>query len=292
MDSQDSGWRGKFAGFALGLSIFAVLWFAVAALGTKFGVWDYGFGLGKMMGNVTAGYGRFVIGAAALASITAIVVSLIAAPRKRALMLSLGALLIIALVGFRWMGFQLNALRLPPIHEAQTDWSMPIQPSQALLDVRTAAKASNAVEDAPTVPQAPGIEKNWPGTGGRLVSELQEEAEYDPARQKSPKDALYPAIAPLIEPAVSYDMAYNAVLETVKAHGWEIVTADIESGRIEATHTSGWFGFKDDILFRIAPEGDGSRIDIRSISRVGLSDLGMNARRVGGLLTEIDGRLK
>ncbi|MEH6490455.1 MAG: hypothetical protein V7766_18210, partial [Hyphomonas oceanitis] len=170
---QDAGWRGKFAGFALGLALFSVLWFAAAAIGTKLGLWGWQFGLGKMMGNVSAGYGRYVIIAAATASVAALIVSLIAAPRKRALMMSLAAILIMLMVGFRWMGFQLKALQLPPIHEVQTDWDNPIRPSQALLDARAATKALNPVEDAPRVPDVPGITKNWPGTGGRLVSELQ-----------------------------------------------------------------------------------------------------------------------
>ena len=127
--------------------------------------------------------------------------------------------------------------------------------------------------------------------GGRLVSDLQAESEYDPARHESVKLAPYPALDTLVEPAVSYDMAFNAALESVEARGWTIVTNDIESGSIEATQASFWFDFKDDVLIRVMPEGEGSRIDVRSISRVGLSDLGANAKRVRDLLNEIEVRL-
>jgi uncharacterized protein (DUF1499 family) len=61
---------------------------------------------------------------------------------------------------------------------------------------------------------------------------------------------------------------------------WEIVAADSTSGRIEATATTRWFGFKDDVVVRIRAEADGSRVDVRSVSRVGRSDVGANAARI------------
>jgi hypothetical protein len=62
--------------------------------------------------------------------------------------------------------------------------------------------------------------------------------------------------------------------------GWEIVAADEKAGRIEAVATTLWFGFKDDIVIRVIPSGSGSRVDMRSRSRVGRSDLGANAKRI------------
>jgi uncharacterized protein (DUF1499 family) len=67
--------------------------------------------------------------------------------------------------------------------------------------------------------------------------------------------------------------------------GWRIVDADRENGRIEAVDTTFWFGFHDDIVIRVAPEGKGSRVDMRSHSRVGRSDLGTNARRIRVFMT-------
>jgi uncharacterized protein (DUF1499 family) len=59
----------------------------------------------------------------------------------------------------------------------------------------------------------------------------------------------------------------------------------LAEGRIEATATTRWFGFKDDVVIRIAPSaGNGSRVDIRSVSRVGLSDVGTNTRRIRAFL--------
>jgi len=62
--------------------------------------------------------------------------------------------------------------------------------------------------------------------------------------------------------------------------GWEVVGADAAAGTIEAVETTRFFGFKDDIAVRVAATPDGSRIDIRSKSRVGRSDIGTNARRI------------
>jgi uncharacterized protein (DUF1499 family) len=63
--------------------------------------------------------------------------------------------------------------------------------------------------------------------------------------------------------------------------------ADSAAGRIEATATTAWFGFKDDVVVRVTAEGSGSRVDVRSVSRVGLSDVGTNASRIRGYLTRL-----
>jgi uncharacterized protein (DUF1499 family) len=53
-----------------------------------------------------------------------------------------------------------------------------------------------------------------------------------------------------------------------------------DEGRLEATDTTFYFGFSDDIVVRVRPAAAGSRVDVRSESRVGLGDAGTNARRV------------
>jgi uncharacterized protein (DUF1499 family) len=89
----------------------------------------------------------------------------------------------------------------------------------------------------------------------------------------------YPDIVPLtldVPPAQAFDRA----LAAARSLGWEIVASDPASGRIEATDTTFWFGFKDDIVVRVAAAPGGSRVDVRSLSRVGLSDVGTNAARI------------
>ena len=69
--------------------------------------------------------------------------------------------------------------------------------------------------------------------------------------------------------------------------GWQIVDANAREGRIEATATTFWFGFKDDVVVRIVPAPGGSRVDVRSVSRVGVSDVGANAKRVRDFLQKL-----
>ncbi|MDD5761110.1 MAG: DUF1499 domain-containing protein, partial [bacterium] len=92
--------------------------------------------------------------------------------------------------------------------------------------------------------------------------------------------AAYPDIRPLVSdipPALAYERARAVARQT----GWKIVDENPAEGRIEATATTRWFGFKDDVVIRIAHTADnGSRVDIRSVSRVGLSDVGTNAHRI------------
>ena len=83
------------------------------------------------------------------------------------------------------------------------------------------------------------------------------------------------------------DQAFDRALAVAQSQGWEIVTADKSSGRIEATHTTRWFGFVDDVVVRLTPWGAGTRIDVRSVSRSGVGDAGRNADRVRRFLKEL-----
>ena len=82
--------------------------------------------------------------------------------------------------------------------------------------------------------------------------------------------------------------AFERALQTARGMGWEIVAADAAAGRIEATDTTLWFGFKDDVVIRVEADGAGSRVDVRSVSRVGQSDVGTNARRIRAYLQALD----
>ena len=142
-----------------------------------------------------------------------------------------------------------------PIHDVTTDTADPPQ-FVAVLPLRAADKAANSTEyDAQT---------------GQLQKET------------------YPDIGPLhldVTPAQTLDRG----LAAARALGWEIVAADPAQGRIEATVTAFWFGFKDDIVVRITAEGSGSRVDVRSLSRTARSDVGANARHVRDYLARIRG---
>jgi uncharacterized protein (DUF1499 family) len=89
----------------------------------------------------------------------------------------------------------------------------------------------------------------------------------------------YPDVLPIILGVPPAD-AFKKVDAVAMDMGWDVVARAPADGRIEAVDTSRWFGFHDDIVVRIRPEGAGSRVDIRSKSRVGRADLGANAHRI------------
>ena len=282
IDNPSAGWRMKVAVFSLAVSIFTVLWFVVAALGTKFGLWPWQVGLLQMTAKMGLPIAMFAVGL----SLVAQVVALIKSPRKQPFMIALGSTLIAAMCLFRLAGFGAQAGALPPLHDVQTDWSAPIQFSDAILSARAEDGETNPIEDAPVI--ADYAKGNWPGLEGRLVSEVQEEAENKEAN----KGTVYPKLEPLYFASSPTEVA--ALAETLIAKkGWKLVSPAPSGGDtgteilIEATATSGWFGFKDDVAVRIRPVEGATRVDMRSISRVGLSDLGLNSRRVAGFMYEL-----
>jgi uncharacterized protein (DUF1499 family) len=148
------------------------------------------------------------------------------------------------------------AERVPPIHDISTDTQDP-PGFVAVLPLRAGAP-------------------NPATYGGAEVAAAQREA--------------YPDIRPLELPAAMPAAAFARALAAARAAGWAIVAVDSTAGSIEATATTGWFGFKDDVVVRIRPEGAGSRVDVRSVSRVGRSDVGTNARRIRRYLQAVAGR--
>lgn len=101
--------------------------------------------------------------------------------------------------------------------------------------------------------------------------------------------AAYPDVVP-IQLAVTSGEAYSQAYAAAQRMGWELAGSDSASGRIEATATTTWFGFKDDVVIRVRGEGNGSRVDVRSMSRVGRSDVGANAARIRAYRQELADR--
>jgi len=81
--------------------------------------------------------------------------------------------------------------------------------------------------------------------------------------------------------------AVQKSIDAARSLGWQIAGSDTAAGRIEATDTTGWFGFKDDVVIRVRPQAQGSRVDVRSASRVGRSDIGKNAERIREFLDKL-----
>lgn len=243
---------------ALGLTVACPLWFAIAALGTKFGLWSYGFGLGKM----TFQWGPLLLMAATGVGVIALIIQLIKAPR-RGVILALIAVVASGMMMGRFFTTIKATLSLPPIHDVQTDWANPVQPPATLVALRDAEKM-NPVLDNPKVPDA--AKGRWPEFVGKTNAELQKDH--------------YEFLKPVMIKVVPDDM-YLIAINIAKQQGWRIEDIDETARTIHATDTSTWYGFTDDILIRVAPQGEiGSRVDIRSVSRVGLSDMGANAQRI------------
>jgi len=103
--------------------------------------------------------------------------------------------------------------------------------------------------------------------------------EYKGVKIAEQQQRAYPDIAPVMLASAS-DEAFARALEAARRMGWTIVETDPLTGRIEASDRTRWFGFIDDIVVRVAAAGGGSRIDVRSSSRIGTGDFGTNAARV------------
>lgn len=152
------------------------------------------------------------------------------------------------------VGMQIiGALGVPPIHNISTDLEDPPR-FQAVLPQREGANPLEISDETKALQQA-----GYPW--------------LQPGRLSQP-------------PAEAFD----AALATANEFGWEIQRADQASGEIEATKTSFWFGFKDDISIRLRAEQGGTRVDVRSVSRVGRSDLGANAHRIRRYLQALGAR--
>jgi uncharacterized protein (DUF1499 family) len=197
---------------------------------------------------------RIVIPAALFLGVIAVLLSIIGLVRAGSKGMAVAGL-VLGVIAAGMPLKNINTARHSPIHDVSTDRDSPPQ-FVAVLPLRTAAKAANSTDyDAKT-------------------AELQKET--------------YPDIGPLhldVPPAQAFDRAQKAAREMK----WDIVATDPAQGRIEATATTFWFGFKDDIVVRIAADGTGSRVDVRSLSRIGKSDVGANAKRVREFLAKVKG---
>lgn len=98
--------------------------------------------------------------------------------------------------------------------------------------------------------------------------------------------AAYPDIRSLVLPLAPADALQRAV-RVADDMEWRVVEMNPDEGRLEAVATTPWFGFRDDVIVRVRAEGQGSRVDVRSKSRVGRSDLGANAKRIRAFLKKM-----
>ena len=215
-------------------------------------------GIGARLGWWHFGFGFallqwsvYIAIAAAAASLFGIIVAR-PATEKEGLYRAIVGLAIAAPVIVIPLLWKQTAHEVPIIHDITTDVE---NPPQFVAIVPLRKDAANSLD-----------------YGGAAIAEQQREA--------------YPDIEPLqldMAPAEVFDVA----LTTARELGWEIVAADKNDARIEATDTTFWFGFKDDVVIHISPHNVGSVVNIRSVSRVGKGDVGTNAERIRSFLTKL-----
>lgn len=124
-----------------------------------------------------------------------------------------------------------------------------------------------------------------------------------PLRADAPNPAAYDGIETAEQQRIGYPdlqtLRYDqtqpeliaASKQAIENLGWELVNIDADKGIVEATDTTAWFGFKDDVVVRVTDNENERLVDIRSKSRIGGSDLGKNAARIHGFIKELDNLL-
>ena len=115
--------------------------------------------------------------------------------------------------------------------------------------------------------------------------------DYDGTAVAAQQRAAYPDLVTQIV-ASDKNKVFAAAEAALRSMHLDVVAANASEGRIEATDTSFFFGFKDDLVVRVVADGSGARVDVRSKSRLGRSDLGQNARRVRVFLRELRANLQ
>lgn len=243
---------------------------------TRAGLWLLGVGI--VLVAVSGPLNRFgvtgfqpallILAGGALLLVLGVLVTLVgflgALGKRTAIPRATAALAIVA--GLALLGYLLSWLQagrgVPPIHEISTDLESP-PPFVAIREIR---------DRIPGVNPSDYVAEQAGRSGTLNVPQAQRRA--------------YPDIRPLqlpVPPAEAFARAERAA----RALGWEVVAAVPEEGRLEATDTTRFFGFKDDIVVRLRAEGGGTRVDVRSKSRVGVGDVGANAARIRAFLAEL-----
>jgi hypothetical protein len=240
------------------LAVVGALGILVASVGSGWGLWDWTVGLSAI---------PFLAGAAILALVIAIVGVILDRRKGRSTRwLRLGAGVVIALgLLFQMTGYVRAVSALPAIHDISTD-----------------------LADAPQFQTLTLRADNWdniPGADDADMRGMNPQQRWVQLHQRA-----YPDIR-----SVRIDQPVAEVVTKARRiaedRGWTIAAADPASGRLEATDTTALFRFKDDIVLRARPtaNGQGSIIDVRSVSRVGIHDLGVNAKRVRSFLSDLSG---
>lgn len=254
---------------SLWLALALLGYFLFAVFGPKFGLIDWKVGFLTMVVTV----GPILMGVVALVAVIALIMAFVKGPRdewwKAAAALAIPVALFAELLSVRAQGDA-----VPPIHDVATDTTSPPEFSAETLAMRESFGA-NPIDDYAT---PLGQIELWA-----------ERTKGQPIAAKTHAELIsenYGDLKPIPYPGSDAD-ALVAVAAAMEDIGLSDVRSDPDAGRVEGTAETFAFGFKDDVVARVT-EG---RIDMRSVSRVGVSDLGYNAARLRELSKAINARL-
>jgi uncharacterized protein DUF1499 len=235
------------------LGIGAVAAALVAAVGSAMEMWSFRAGLSAL---------RYLFFAAAAGAVLGLV-GLIMARRRAKLMLANLLALVVALGFVLYLGNLVRiAKSVPAIHDVTTN--LDDVPQFTRLPVRADNLESIPDEGRPEL-KAMAPEARWKAVHRAHYGDLRT------VRLATPPQEMVRRVAAL-----------------VRDRGWNTALVDDREGSVEATDTSTFFRFKDDVVVRVRPApGGGSLVDMRSISRVGVSDVGVNAKRVRSFLADL-----
>ncbi len=251
-------WHTK---LTLALLVFLPIYFMVAALGTKIGLWSWQTGLIGM----TFQAGVFVLGIVAVVALISLIIGLLKKPRRR-VVIAIGALGVLLPAGmFAAFLSAAGTAEANPIHDVATDTANPPAFSAETMTARAESEA-NPLSDY----QLPlGEIEMYAGSAPELAIKSHAQIIND----------TYAELSPLPLGGASKNDAVAAVAAAMGNMGFDNIQTDAEAGRVEGVAGTFWFGFEDDVVARIGEQ----EIDFRSVSRVGQSDLGANAARIAEL---------
>ncbi|MBL6906065.1 MAG: DUF1499 domain-containing protein [Pseudomonadales bacterium] len=249
-----AGLASLIAGLGLGLLTLA------SAAGIWLGLWDFRRGF-SLLGAANQ-YGQWVAWACTALAIATVLSGQLFSIKNAGKFIgfaAIGALL-------AWVAYLIpesfrpgEGVNYPPIHDISTNR---VNPPEFVAVVPLRADALNTL--------VYGGSNNM--TPKRLI-ELTDKAFPDLVTQRYSE---------------SEDAIFTKAVDAVSELGWELVAADASAGRIEATDTTFWFRFKDDIVIKITRQGPDTVVDARSVSRVGTGDVGANAIRLRKLFALLE----
>jgi hypothetical protein len=257
---EGKNWARLVTQAAVALSVGGVVVALIGAIGSGQGLWHFRAGFDLL---------RYALYAAIAGALLALIGALLARRRRESKLLWPNVVALLLALGFiLYLGSQiLTARSVPAIHDVSTN--LEDMPQFSVLKVREDNLEKIPDMDRPEL-AAMNPESRWKAIHREAYDDL--------------KTVRVPESVP--------DVIRKAE-RLARERGWDVAKVDTAAGILEATDTSTFFRFKDDVVVRARPYPEvkgGSYVDMRSISRVGGSDVGVNAKRVRSFLEDLQSK--